>query len=96
MTRRADYPIGVTVVWLALMALTVLSWLVGHDYHVVGLERIGATTGILIFTFFKIRLVVIHFMEIKHAPLTLRLPFELWCVGVCGILIYMFSGSGHV
>lgn len=67
-----------TAVWLVLVAATVLT-------AVVGLEQHGDTTAVglllLAIAFVKIRLVALHFMEIRDAPLPLRILVESY-VGV--------------
>lgn len=78
-------------IWLLLMGITIISWWLGHGHDFAKFAPVSLTTAILALTFFKIRLVIIHFMEIGHAPAALRAPFELWCVSVCGMLIYAFA-----
>jgi hypothetical protein len=67
-----------TAVWMFLVAATVLT-------AVVGLEQHGDTTAVglllLAIAFVKIRLVALHFMEVREAPLPLRLLVEAY-VGV--------------
>lgn len=79
-------------IWLLLMGITIMSWWLGHGHGFIGFVPVSVTSAILALTFFKIRLVIIHFMEIGHAPSALRVPFELWCMTVCGLLIYAFAG----
>lgn len=79
-----------TAVWMFLVAATVLT-------AVVGLEQHGDTTmvGLLLLAiaFVKIRLVALHFMEIRDAPLALRLLVEAY-VGVTFValvVIYLLA-----
>lgn len=78
-----------TNVWMVLVAATVLT-------AVVGLEQHGGSTvvGLLLLAvaFVKIRLVALHFMEVRDAPLPLRLLVEGY-VGVTFaalVVIYAF------
>ncbi len=78
-----------TTVWAVLVAATVLT-------AVVGLEQHGGSTAVglvlLAIAFIKIRLVALHFMEVRDAPLPLRLLVEAY-VGVTFValvVIYAF------
>lgn len=83
-TRRPD---AATVVWLVLLAATVLT-------AVVGLEQAGASHAIglvlLAIAFVKLRLVGIHFMELGTAPLALRLLFEGYVAVVFLVLATLY------
>jgi hypothetical protein len=68
------------------MGLTVLSMWLG-DGH--GPGRI-ATVAVLVFAFFKVAIVGEYFMEIRHAPLPLRLIFHAWSVVACTALIVLY------
>ncbi len=67
-----------TAVWLLLVAATVLT-------ATLGLEQHGGSTAVglvlLTIAFVKIRLVALHFMEIREAPVALRVLVEAY-VGV--------------
>lgn len=72
-----------TNVWMVLVAATVLT-------AVVGLEQHGGTAAVglllLAIAFVKIRLVALHFMEIREAPLPLRLLVEGY-VGITFVVL---------
>lgn len=70
-----------TSVWALLMTLTIASYVIGED-QVLGLSRETASIAIMIVAVVKVRFVVRHFMEMRHAPLPLRLAFEAWGLGV--------------
>lgn len=73
-----------TAVWLLLMTATGLAWwLVEH--HSVN-PRI-ASTAVLLIAAFKVRLVFLHFMELRTAPLVWRLLFEAWVLLFVGIIL---------
>lgn len=48
------------------------------------------TVVIMVMAFFKVRLVLLHFMEAKTAPLFLRLMVEFYVVGVCALVLFMY------
>jgi hypothetical protein len=66
--RLADRP---TLVWLVLLAATMLTAVVGLEHDP------SRTAGLVLLTvaFVKLRLVGIHFMELRTAPTPLRLLF---------------------
>jgi heme/copper-type cytochrome/quinol oxidase subunit 4 len=78
----------VTAVWLLLIAATLTSWWLGTDHGVSEVQTAGVL--ILLVAFVKVRFVGLYFMELRHAPLPLRLTFESWCAVVCTTLIVMF------
>jgi hypothetical protein len=70
----------VTVVWLALLALTFASLVVGIEQ---GNGVASAAAAALIGTaLFKVRLIGIHFMDLRIAPRPLRLIFEGYVLAV--------------
>lgn len=65
------------IVWTALVVFTLASFALGgehliEDYTVAAAVVVGIAA-------LKIRLVGIHFMELRHAPLALRAFFEVYC-----------------
>lgn len=76
----------VTVAWLALVAATLISLWVGTDHGEDGARAAGV--GLVVVAFVKIRIIGMHFMDLREAPLPLRLLFESWCALVCaGIIV---------
>lgn len=47
--------------------------------------------GLIVVACIKVRLVILHFMEIKEAPLLLRGVLEVWVVGVGVMLVVMYK-----
>ena len=89
----------VTYVWLFLAVLTGASWVLGDGYDPASPEMFKVfSISLLVLAFFKIRLVVMHFMEVGHAPLVLRLILESWIVLVFGLLtlLYLFGSSLNI
>ena len=70
------------VSWLVLVAATLASWLVGADHGT------GSTVAVLVLAIaaVKIRLVGLDFMELRHAPIPLRVAFEVYCVALWAVL----------
>lgn len=85
----------VTAVWAALVLATLVSFWLGTDHGFSGAEgvRIG-TSIVLVIAFVKIRYVGLDFMELRHAPLVLRLVFEAWCAAVAVMVVILFLAGG--
>ena len=74
----------VTWVWLLLVGLTGVSWWLGATQGHAGFsDPRYITVSLMVLAFFKVRLVILYFMEIRTAPLPLRCVFEAWVVLVC-------------
>jgi caa(3)-type oxidase subunit IV len=69
------------MVWLVLLAATCASSLVGAE---LGAKSVPVAVAIIAVALFKVRLIGIHFMELRVAPPPLRLLFE-------GYLLVVFT-----
>jgi len=59
--------------------------------HGVGLhDARHAGTAIIVIAFVKVRFVILDFMEIRHAPMPMRIVGEAWVLIVCTVLIGLF------
>ena len=73
----------ISIVWLFLAALTGLSWLLADGYEPTDPQAFTyVAVGLFALAFFKVRLVIMYFMEVLDAPWALRGLFEVWVVGV--------------
>ena len=83
-----------TVVWVILMLLTIASYLVfeGQLDRLGVSEEAGAIT-LLVIAFFKVRLVIIHFMEVGHAILPLRAALEAWVALTFAMTVFFYFWS---
>lgn len=68
--------------WLVLIAATLISWAVGAEHGTGSLVAV-AVLGIAAI---KVRLIGLDFMELRHAPIPLRVVFECYCVAVWAVL----------
>jgi caa(3)-type oxidase subunit IV len=75
----------VTLVWLALLALTFASFVVGVEQG-AGVASAAAVVIIGV-ALFKVRLIGIHFMDLRVAPRPLRLIFEGYVLVVFIVLV---------
>lgn len=74
-----------TAIWALLALATVLTWYMG------GNAVLNIPALMLLIAFFKTRLVIMHFMEVNHAPMALRLAGEAWGIVCCTALIVLYS-----
>ena len=80
-----------TYAWIFLIFLTAFSWWLSLDLT-VGVDNAYkfTTMGLFLLAFFKVRLVIMHFMELRTAPLPLRAVFEAWVIIVCAVLVGLY------
>jgi len=88
MKRHVGLPVRLTVIWLLLLAATALSWGLGIGALVHATRVAG--TAIVVVAFFKIRLIMLEFMEIRHAPLFMRIGCEAWVLAICGGIVFLY------
>jgi uncharacterized membrane protein len=81
---------AVTVVWVILMIATGMS-LTMRDVHFPGYLPITVlSVGLFLVALVKVRFVILYFMELRNAPLALRLAGEAWVVLVGTGMIGMY------
>ncbi len=87
-----------SVVWLALILATLLTWSLGGSHHTPGTGAGHSLAGfsIILIAFIKIRFIGMYFMELRYAPVALRGLFEAYCVVTCAVLIVLFGMSQHI
>ena len=82
-------PIGrtrITTAWLLLVLATLVSWESAREDVPLRL----ATSAVLAIAFVKVRCIGLEFMELRTAPLPLRVIFEAWVVVVCAALLALY------
>lgn len=77
----------ITVIWLLLVLATLLSWSAGTGVGHLSARAAGVVA--IIVAFVKARFVALDFMEVRSAPLALRLFVEAWIVLVGGALVVL-------
>lgn len=83
-------PLQALRVWFILVAATLTSaWLAEH-HGMAGQWTVAAVIGVAAF---KVRLVMLHFMELKHAPWRWRAAFEAWTAVVALLIIGIYYAS---
>ena len=77
----------VTIVWAALMLATIVStWLLSNN----SVTPEVATVAIMLIAAVKVRLVMRHFMEVRRAPLLLRLVCDGWLLAVTALILTVY------
>ncbi|UXA18212.1 cytochrome C oxidase subunit IV family protein [Mycobacterium sp. SMC-4] len=90
MTGYLRHPL--TVVWVVLTAVTVASWLTargGGPHHV----DTTVTVVVLLIAALKTQLVIWHFMEVRHAPVWLKVTTNGWLVALFGLLLGFYFAA---
>ena len=73
------------LIWLLLVAATLLSWALGRSGFVGEAEA----AAVLAIALIKVRFVVMEFMELRMAPWPFRLVFDIWAVALWSGLVAM-------
>jgi hypothetical protein len=78
-----------TAVWIGLMMATcVTTWGLSKDWF----NPAVAVVGTFLIAALKVRYVVLDFMELRHAPMPVRLAFEAWPLVVAAMILgFWFS-----
>jgi hypothetical protein len=74
------------VSWLVLIAATVTSYALGADHGTGSLMAVM----VLAIAAIKVRLVGLDFMEIRNAPVPLRVAFEGYCLALWALLAGLY------
>jgi caa(3)-type oxidase subunit IV len=72
--------------WLALIVATSITWYLGE----VGAAGTLSIVAMLAIAFFKGRLVILDFMELRGAPLLWRLLLEGWLILVSSLILLAY------
>jgi hypothetical protein len=79
----------ITGVWVLLVVATLFSW----EWAQGAGDRRLTASAVLVIAFVKVRLIGLEFMELRTAPLPLRIAFELWLLGACSTLLALYWRS---
>ena len=82
-----------TAVWALLTAVTIASSLIALDGGASHRINAGVTTAVLLIAAFKAYVVIWHFMEVRRAPVWLRVTTGGWVFGLFALLLgFYFAG----
>ena len=77
MNATAERRLG--IVWLALSAISALSYLIGASREQDAFRPDAAITfGVILIALVKVRVIVREFMEVRHAPVLLGRLTDIW------------------
>lgn len=77
----------VSAVWAVLIVATCAStWVLSNN----SVTPQVATVAVMLIAAFKVRLVILHFMEVRRAPLPLRLVCEGWVLAVTALIVTVY------
>ena len=80
------------ILWAVLMLITLMSW--ESSSRGVLHNPVLLTASVLVLAFVKVRIVILDFMEVRHAPVAMRIALEAWGVIACGsIIALLFHAS---
>ena len=83
----------VTWVWLGLMVLTcVTTWGLSKALF----SPAVAVVGIFVIAAVKVRYVMLDFMELREAPIRVRVAFEAWPFGVAAMILGFWFATGPI
>ncbi len=81
----------VTLAWLVLVAITVVSWWLapGHSGGPVT-ASVPITVAAVALGFVKCRMIIGYFMEVRYAPRWLRRSTDLWLAVLWGAVLGIY------
>jgi len=82
---------AITYVWVILSAIAVVSWFLGPA-RVAGpvVASVPITVAVLAMAFIKARLIIGYFMEVRTAPVWLRLATDAWLIVLWGTILAIY------
>lgn len=81
-----------SLTWIFLVCASIATWLLIEKH---GLGAASTVSLILLIAVIKVRMIVLHYMELKYAPLRWRIAFELWPMVAATLIlgIWFFTGT---
>jgi caa(3)-type oxidase subunit IV len=81
----------ITWVWIALSAITIGTWWLGHASNdPSSATRAAVTIAALAIAGVKVHLVIENFMEVRTAPRWLRVATLAWLVVLLGLIVLVY------
>jgi hypothetical protein len=82
------------VVWLALIAVTLISAQIGGTNGLAGTHHGAAVTiAVLAIAFAKVAIVMFTYMDVRQAPRALKIVATTWLVVVLSVLVTVYVGA---
>ncbi|MFK3779315.1 cytochrome C oxidase subunit IV family protein [Agrobacterium sp. NPDC089420] len=86
MTAQKLVPARLLAIWFVLVSLSILGPTLGSE----GENRTFVAAAILAFAVVKVRFVGLDFMELRHAPVAMRVVFEVYCLILWVTLVSLY------
>jgi apolipoprotein N-acyltransferase len=85
-----------SLVWLGLSVITVVSWWIGSRHGQQSFVPNAAISySVILMAALKIRVIVSEFMEVRHAPPLLRRLMDAWLALLVISLLGIYSTGAH-
>ena len=89
--RATTHTRAITVAWLALSGITVVSWWLAPGHSGGHAEpSIPITVAAILLGFVKCRIIIGYFMEVRTAPVWLRRSTDAWLVVLWTALLVIY------
>jgi hypothetical protein len=83
--------------WLALSAITVVSWWIGsHHGHDAFVHNPAVTIGVILMAAIKVRVIVGEFMEVRHATPTVQRVVDVWIAALVVLLLVLYFYGARI
>jgi hypothetical protein len=82
-----------TIVWALLTTVTIASSLIAVDGGASHQINTTVTTVVLLIAAFKAQMVIRHFMEVRRAPVWLKVTASGWVVGLFALLFGFYFAA---
>jgi hypothetical protein len=80
-----------TYLWFFLFIATVASWWLGVGHGAdAALSNVIITAVVVLFALIKTRFVMRHYMEVRLAPLWLKLSCDAWLLGLLAMIAVFY------
>ncbi len=80
----------ITVVWLALSAITIASWWLAPAHGHAAVASVPITLAVIALAAVKTRLIIRFFMEVRGAPHWLRLATDAWLAALWAAVLAIY------
>lgn len=79
--------------WAIATSITVVSWFISRDGGAAHALNVSVTIGVLVIAAAKTQLVISYFMEVRNAPVWLRLTTTGWLIALFALLLSVYFAA---
>lgn len=95
MTPMNAFARRMTITWLTLTAITIVSWQIGLDHGQPMRLNTAITAAVIGFALIKVRFIIREFMEVRTAPLIVKLITDGWLAATYAALLTAYLLPQH-